>query len=182
MKHYLYANKDETLRLRPISVDDISDNYISWFYNEEVIKYTSHAIRPKTDFEIYDYVSKCCSDDTKALFGIYYYTNAKHVGNVILQDIDNYNRKAELAIMIGDPSVWGQGIGTTVCKFMLSHAFDRLNMHSVWLGTASPNYAMQKVAVNIGMKLDGVRRHAYKGKYDVCQYSILENEFVRESV
>ena len=43
---YTEQIKNLTIRLRPFTVDDMGDEYITWFHSAEVTRYNSHGLFP----------------------------------------------------------------------------------------------------------------------------------------
>jgi RimJ/RimL family protein N-acetyltransferase len=108
------------------------------------------------------------------------YMTCQHVGNVSLQSINLLNRSAELAIVIGEASARGKGVGKVACQFILDHAFMSLGLNRVWTGTAAPNIAMQKTCEHIGMAEEGrFKQGMFLNGYftDVIAYGITANEY-----
>ena len=65
----------------------------------------------------------------------------KESGNVMgmagLYAINPTARKAEFRILLGDHR--GKGLGTEITKLLVQYAFERLNLHRVYLGVTSAN-------------------------------------------
>lgn len=166
--------------LRPLSRRDVNEMYLSWLNDPEVNRFNSHAIFPYSKEELTRYVAGSSKDRSKVILAIVDKTTKRHIGNVTLQSIDWVARSAEFAILIGEKTKWGKGIGVEVGKLIVSYGFDHLGLHRIWCGTSSENIGMQKVAERIGMKREGLRRDAmFKiGKWaNIIEYGILQSEF-----
>ena len=180
----------ETERLNLITLNEVNlkmmidnklSNYYKWFGDQEVTKYTSHGIFPKTDNEMKEYFNKYENDKNQLIFMIIDKSNKQHIGIISLQNINLINRNAELAVMIGEKDYWNSGYCTEACEVVLKHAFMRLNLHKVYLGTAESNIGMQKVAEKIRMKIKTYKtNHLFiDGKYEACyEYCILQNDYL----
>ena len=74
-------------------------------------------------------------------FAIVPHTDLLHpIGTVGLYGVDWLSRKAEFRILIGAPYC-GKGYGTAATKAMVAFGFDRLQLHRIWLGVTSVNFA-----------------------------------------
>ena len=187
MKKHLERSSDhhpflegQRIILRPLSVKDISSTYHSWLNDPEVNRFNSHAIFPYTKGELLLYVKSVSRDRSKVILAIIDRKTDKHIGNVALQSIDWVGRSAELAILIGEKTQWGKGIGVEVGKLIVNYGFNRLGLHRIWCGTSSDNIGMQKIAERTGMKREGVRRDAMfkNGRWvNIIEYGILQSEF-----
>lgn len=88
-----------------------------------------------------------CHKDDKELLGVVY-----------LLAIDWLNRNCELAIMIGDASHRGKGVGTFAVKEALIHAFNDLNLHRVYLKVLETNAQARCLYERIGFETEGVMK------------------------
>jgi RimJ/RimL family protein N-acetyltransferase len=102
------------------------------------------------------------------------------IGHIGLYQIDHRIRSAEFAIMIGDRSEWGKGVGRTLTKFVLNYGFDELNLNRIHLTALSTNERALRLYRSLGFKHEGTMRQAqYKGgKYiDVIAMGLLREEY-----
>lgn len=153
----------DNLVLDFFSREDAQDKkYKSWFHNENVTKHNSHGLFPQTEADMKSFLDGLgterivwkilVKDSVWQSEGIH---PVNWIGNCSLQSFNWINRSAELAIIIGVPGQWGNGIGEQSCRIMLHHGFNKLNLHRIWTGTAATNIGMQKVAHKIGMVEEG---------------------------
>ncbi len=162
--------------LEPLSMKHFSDKYVGWLNDSVVCRENRHGVFPYTAVDLRKYLESASSYRDTVHFAIRLKKDHRHVGNVGLVNIAWIDRSVEIAILIGDKSVWGQGVGSEVCMILKNYCFDRLNMHRVWMGVTSTNQPMLKIAQNLGMKKEGYFKDAlYKeGRYlDVVQWSVL---------
>jgi ribosomal-protein-alanine N-acetyltransferase len=105
------------------------------------------------------------------------------VGHVGLYKIDHRIRSAEFAIMIGDQSLWGKGLGRTLTKFVIDYGFRELNLNRIHLSVLSTNECAVSLYHSLGFKDEGRLRQAqYKGgRYiDVLVMALLRREYLAE--
>jgi RimJ/RimL family protein N-acetyltransferase len=153
----IYEN--DQIYVRPILESDVEkENYLEWFYNQEICKYNSHGIFSHgfdpfdiTEFDpnhniIWAVISKfklnslgdsICEDI--------------HIGNAVL-NINWVNQNAEFTCIFGEKEYWGKGYCTQVLKWIIDHGFNKLGLHKIWLGTINPG--MDKSAKKSGMKIE----------------------------
>ena len=82
------------------------------------------------------------------------------LGHVGLYNIDGRIRSGEFAIMIGEKSAWGKGLGTEVTRYVLDYAFDALNRNRVHLTVLATNPRAIAVYEKLGFEREGVMRQA----------------------
>lgn len=169
--------------LRPIQKEDLSARYRDWFNDAEVCQFNSHHRFPNYDEDMQHYYETTISSHNNLILAICDKETDAHIGNVSLQEIDTLNQSAEFAIIIGDKSYWGRGLGKEVIRLIVEHGFTQLNLHRIYCGTAENNIGMQKIALSIGFKEEGRSRKAlYKNGefWDLIHYGLLKDEYKSE--
>lgn len=166
--------------LRSLEVEDVQGEYVSWLNDEEVCRYNSHHVFPYTRELAVDYIQKVNGSDKNLVLSIILKKGSEHIGNISLQNISWLNRSAELAILIGNKTAWGKGLGMEACNLLVEHGFTQLGLNRIYLGTNVKNVGMRKIAEKLGMKKEGLRRNAVfcMGKFvDVVEYGLLRKEW-----
>lgn len=161
---------------RPLELKDADGIYPTWLNNPEVCRYNSHGDSLYTCEMAQSYIISVTNNPAYAVFAICLIENDHHIGNISLQQISARNSNAELAILIGDPSIYGKGIAYEAGKLLLDYAFNTLKLHRIYCGTHSQNIAMQRLALTLGMKQEGIRRDAiFKNDQfaDIIEYGLL---------
>jgi len=107
-----------------------------------------------------------------------------YLGGIGLMTVDWINRSAQVGIVIGSKLHWGKGFGTDAMRVVLRFAFDKMNLHRVWLNVYDFNVRGIKSYEKCGFRREGVQRE-YRyldGRYhDSLLMAILEAEY-REAV
>lgn len=171
--------------VRPIEMSDADGAYPSWLNDPEVCRYNSHGDILYTREMAQGYISSVINNPSCIVFAICLREDDRHVGNIALQQISPKNRNAELAILIGDPSVYGKGIGYEAGKLLVEYAFDVLKLHRIYCGTHAENIAMQKLALKLGMSEEGRRREALwkNGIFaDIVEYGLINHASEKETL
>ncbi len=102
------------------------------------------------------------------------------IGDIGLQAIEWRARSAEVGILIGEKSYWGQGYGSEAMRLMLKHAFDTLNLNRVFLRVYAHNPRAIRAYEKVGFVHEGRMRQAryHAGEYfDVLLMSVLRSEW-----
>lgn len=178
MKNVFLKGKD--IYLRPLEEKDLKGNYVSWLNDSEVNLYNSHHVFPYSKEEGLAYIKASKKNTNTLVLAIVTKTRNVHVGNIALQNIDFFNRSAEFAILVGEKKFWNKGFSKEAAKLIIEHGFTALNLNRIYCGLIKENIAMNKLALFLGMKKEGVRRQAlYKGGtfHDIIEYGILRKEF-----
>lgn len=173
-------NKDYFVR--PFAESDLDGAYPSWFEDQDVCRYNSHGKFFKTKSHFKEYLNELTRKDG-VVWAICHIEDG-HIGNVSLQEISLINRTAEFAILLGGKRHWGKGVGMLVGQKLLGHGFNKLNLERIHCGTAATNEGMKRLAVALGMTLEGTRRSHYfleGSRVDMLEYGILRREFEKIS-
>lgn len=173
----------KTIYLRTIEEGDLSERYRDWFNDVEVCRFNSHHRFPNYGEDMRSYYETAIKTHENLILAICDKATDIHIGNVSLQNINLLDQSAEFAIVIGDRSYWGKGVGKEALSLIVQHGFSQLNLHRIYCGTAEDNMGMQKLAMTLGFKQEGVSREAlYKdGKFkDTIHYGLLRSEFKTE--
>ena len=135
---------------------DITEDYISWLNDPEVVKYSNQR------FKFHDHDSSKAFlksiDNLDAIFlKIVHLESNEFIGTMTVYFSINHNT-ADIGIMVGNRKFWNQGLGeeawTTVMNFLL----DKLNVRKVTGGALACNKGMIRIFEKAGMVQDGIRR------------------------
>lgn len=165
--------------LRAVEEGDLNENYQGWFNDAEVCRFNSHHRFPNYKEDMREYYEKVIKSGNHLVLAIVDKETKKHIGNISLQDINQIDRSAEFAIVLGDKSFWGQGVGKEAGKLIIEHGFKSLNLNRIYCGTSEENIGMQKLADYLGFKKEGVSRQAMfkNGGYkDIILYGLIKND------
>jgi RimJ/RimL family protein N-acetyltransferase len=103
------------------------------------------------------------------------------VGRTDLFEIDRNNGGCAFGITIGDPALWGQGLGTDAVNAVVDFAFGELRMERVWLDTDAANLRAQAAYRKAGFTEEGRLRHVWfqDGTFtDDIRMAILRDEWL----
>lgn len=173
---------NEKYFVRALVEEDLDGPYPSWFEDQEVCQYNSHGKYFKSRAYFKDYFDDLNQND-RVVWAICHIDDG-HIGNICLQEISMINRTAEFAILLGNKCHWGKGLGLMAGRALLQHGFSKLNLERVYCGTAENNVGMRKLALALGMTLEGSRRqHLFLDgvRVDMVEYGILRSEFEKKS-
>lgn len=169
------------VRIRALEKKDL-DTVMLWVNDPEITKNLSALFLYPTSQEQeekwLDNIRNFESTDKvfafETLDGIY-------LGNLGLHRINWKDRNAELGIAIAKKENWGKGYGTDAVLTLLDFAFNRMNLHRIYLRVWDFNQRAIKSYEKCGFKKEGILRqgHFDDGKYhDVITMGILKEEFV----
>jgi len=119
------------LTLRAIERDDLP-RYVVWLNDLEVTHHLK-TYPPMNLEDETDWYEQQRKDGSTLNLAIVVSDEEWHIGSVSLMKINQRDQNAELGIIIGDKTRWGQGYGREAIQLLLHYGFTTLNLHRVYL-------------------------------------------------
>lgn len=152
--------------------------YYKWRNDETVAVFDqSEFLRPRSYEEIEDWAQILVNGHTyiASVDGVY-------IGTIALMKVDERNRHAELAIVIGEKDYWSKGYGSQMMHTLLEYGFEGLNLERLYLHVFSFNERAIKFYEKFNFKHEGTLRNMLyrNGKYhDLLAYGLMRDEWQR---
>ena len=85
----------ERFHLKPLTVDDVSEDYLSWFSDKTIQKYIENPPENKNAMKsLKSYVSERENREDVLFLGIFEKETGNHIGNVKYEPVDNNGKYA----------------------------------------------------------------------------------------
>ncbi len=157
-------------------------NWYNWFNNEQITENMQKHYFPNTKSMQMDFLKTQIENNPKKLqLGIVHKQDDVLIGAISLNDIDFFNRKCEIAGLIGEKEYQKLTSFVEANKILFKHAFDQLNMHKLYGGTLIREISELYCRV-LGFQEEGVKRkEIYKnGVYrDIFSFGLLREEYYK---
>ena len=170
------------VRLRAYEKSDL-DSIMKWVNEEEVTDLLGGEtlVYPVSSIAEERFIEAASGTSNKQKsFAIETLADRRYIGGISFNVIDWLNRCAGLGIVIGDKSLWGKGYGTDAMRVLMRLAFDKMNLHRLWLHVHDYNPRAIASYQKCGFKREGILRqeHFTRGRYhDTIVMGILESEY-----
>ena len=152
--------------------------YYSWRNDPEVAQYDqSGFIRPMSFEEVEEWSQRMVEGLTFIA-----YDGEVPLGTCAFMNLDERNRHAELAIVIGNKDYWGKGFGTEIMKQLLDWGFYGLNLNRLYLHVFSTNNRAIALYEKMGFIKEGEMREMLfqNGEaVNLIAYGMLKDEFIK---
>jgi [ribosomal protein S5]-alanine N-acetyltransferase len=125
-KKGLIIKIDHKVLLKIINLKDISNKYINWMNDYEVVKFTQQRHFVHNENTVSKFVKEKFNSKNDLLFGIFYENG--HVGNIKLGPINWKKKNCEISFILGDKKLWRKGIGYNVVSKLIEFAIKELNI------------------------------------------------------
>lgn len=164
-------NQIETknLKIRSFQKSDITEEYLSWLNDKELMKYSEQRHKNHTFESCLDYYESF-KDSENYFFGIE--NKAKELLGTMTVYQDKNNRLFDIGIMIGSKKSRGKGFGYESWKAVMDWIEINFQPRKITAGAMRNNTAMIKIFIKSGMSKDGLKQkhYLYKNENVDVQY------------
>jgi RimJ/RimL family protein N-acetyltransferase len=161
-----------TLELRPLEPAH-AEAMLCWMLDPEVAENVGLRSTPTLGRTL-DWIAKE-SIDARAIFH-----EGRHIGNVVLDQLDTHLQTARISIYIGEPSARGKGLAAEALRMALARGFAQHRLHRIWLTVHERNAPALALYARAGFRREGVLREDFllRGeRVNAILMSILRSEF-----
>jgi RimJ/RimL family protein N-acetyltransferase len=162
--------------LAPFTASDITPRYLGWLGDPEVNRYSRRLGMTTTEEEARRYLTSLGAEEMILRIDT---PGHGHVGNIKYGPIDRANSRADISIVIGERSVWGQGIATAAIYLVTRWLFAG-GLNRVEAGSANP--AFLAAVARLGWRVEGVQRQRVRVGDSLLDWTLvsqLRSEFVK---
>jgi RimJ/RimL family protein N-acetyltransferase len=170
------------IKLLPFEESDF-DRLISWVDSPAfLLQFAGSIFQYPLDVEqLTRYLATATGDH--ATSKIYKVVNSKDevVGHIELSNIDTYHCSATISRVLVNPTFHGQGIGTSMMRFILEVGFKELNLYRIELRVFDFNTSAIACYKKVGFQIEGHHRacRRFENEYwSLYQMSMLKPEWM----
>lgn len=136
------------LILKPLSLDHLSETYVSWMNDADVNKYLVSG--GGYTFKALESYLKQQEEKDILFWAIHLKETDKHIGNIKIDPIDVLKKNGEYGIMMGDKSEWGKGYAKEASCLVINYCFNKINLSAITLGVVKANLNAVNLYYKIG--------------------------------
>lgn len=171
--------RGELVNLRAVERTDAPD-LVRWFNDPKVMRYWGVGDATVSSSDIQRRIEGWLDDEVRLgrpACLIAETLDGAAVGLVVLSDYRPDDRSTALSLMIGEPELWGQGLGTDTLRAIVDACFSSWNLHRLWLRAEAFNERARRLYHRLGFAHEATLRDAtyLDGEYhDVLIFALLE--------
>jgi len=156
---------DEKVKVVEFSERHLTERYVGWLNDPEVVRYSEQRHHRHTLFTCIDYFEFQKRSPNYFLAIELIDSNILHIGNIGVE-VDQFNNKADVSIIIGEKSVWGTGVASRAWGLVMNVLIQKLDFRLVTTGTMETNVPMIKLIKRSKMTIDAIlpNRFIYEDK------------------
>jgi ribosomal-protein-alanine N-acetyltransferase len=144
--------------LRPLTLQDATDRYLSWLREEQVRRYIMSAGSTRTLDDLRAFSAGRIGQRHVLFLGIFERAAGRHIGNIKFEPIDQARGTAEMGILIGEPDWRGRGVASEVVAATACWLRDHCKISRICLGVERENDAALSAYRHAGFRQTGVVR------------------------
>ena len=142
--------------LRILKPEDVSQNYLNWLNDKEVIKYLESRFIENNIRNLKKNIREKYESKSELFFGIFH--EKSHIGNIKLGPINFQHKISEIGCLIGEKKYWGKGVMTAAIKCITNFSFNTLRLEKLTSGCYSNNTNSIKLFLKCGFNIEGTRK------------------------
>lgn len=147
------------LLIEPFSQDHLTQKYVNWLNDPEVVKYSEQRFKIHTLESCQTYFDSF-ENSPHCFWAILIKDQNKHIGNMTAY-IDPHHQVADIGILIGEKNNWGKGYGKEAWEAVCQYLLKKKQIRKVTAGAMANNLAMLKIMKDCGMKEEAIKRKQF---------------------
>jgi ribosomal-protein-alanine N-acetyltransferase len=149
---------EPNISLRVLSRGDVTNRYLSWLSDPEVLRYLELRFSPpQTLVDLDSFVNTVNASNNSLMLGIFLNSDKIHIGNIKLGPIDRNHSTGDIGLLIGDRVHWGKGFASKAIKLLSDYAFEELGLIKLTAGCYGSNEGSRRAFLNVGFVEEGRR-------------------------
>jgi RimJ/RimL family protein N-acetyltransferase len=148
--------KGESVQLVPFTPEHISDDYLSWLNDKQLMHFSRQKYFTHTRESSLEYLQSF--DDGPHLFWAVELTADRQCIGTLTAYIDIHHHTADIGLMIGHAGARGKGYGLQAWRLAMKYLFNQKQIRKITGGTNSLNHAMIRIMQNAGMVQEGCQK------------------------
>lgn len=159
--------------LRVLDANDATKRYCDWICNPLVNRFLE--TKKSTISEQRQYITAKNQKTDTILLGIFHTDKDIMIGTIKLEYINLKKKSADIAIMLGDLSYAGLGLGGEAMRVLINYAFRYFRLTEITLGVIAENTKAVRAYEKLGFKETGRKK-------DVIHYGLETYDHVAMSL
>ncbi|MCX6938746.1 MAG: GNAT family N-acetyltransferase [Verrucomicrobia bacterium] len=143
------------IALRAFTAEHLTPAYLGWLQDAETLRFSNQRFRTHTRESCAAYLASFAGGANR-FYAIHRRQDDRFIGTMTAYFAPPHGT-ADLGILIGDRTCWGQGHGLDAWQTLMNHLFDHEKLRKITAGTLRGNVGMVRIFERAGMRLEGVR-------------------------
>jgi [ribosomal protein S5]-alanine N-acetyltransferase len=154
--------QSENLFLRPLTIEDVTPDYVRWMNDPEVNRYMGTRYRSQSRADVESYVRTISQKADVYFFAILVLPDKRHIGNIKLELAAPIHQRGELSLFIGERALWGKGLATEAISLVRDFGLHHLKLHKLTAGCFSNHKGSARAFEKAGFTHEATLREQYQ--------------------
>lgn len=173
----------KNIHLRGLRREEIFEGtpYYRWLNDLSLDVFTERSYFPNTPERMEAYFNHAQQHQEAFLLGIFDNETGKHIGNIGYNQINQLQRRAFIAYLLGDKTFAGRGVITQAVLMFMYYGFNKLNYDRIHGGVSEAHEASVRICEKVGLLVEGrQRKHVMRNgeRFDVLIVGALRDEWM----
>ena len=151
----------DNLYLRKLHIDDISEDFMIWFSDEELMKYYTNSRNKITKEKLMSSIDEGEKNGNSFTYGIFFKETDECIGTIKLGPINLAHKISDLVVLIGNKKFHGKGLSVEAIKLGNKLAFDFYDLRKLFGGMYESNISSIKAYTRAGWVIEGKLKGHY---------------------
>lgn len=143
----------ERFVLRPLTPEDATETYRSWFNEDTARMGIASALRPPSIEKLRHFIRERAEREDVLFLGIFSRESGEHIGNVKFEPISRAQGFAVMGILVGDRSWWGKGVAVEILRVTGRWLAKEAGVREIVLGVRKDNVAAKRSYEKAGFRV-----------------------------
>ncbi|WP_226389024.1 GNAT family N-acetyltransferase [Penaeicola halotolerans] len=153
--------ESERLEMIPFSEELLTDRIMSWFDNEDLMRYYTNSKKKITREELLGSIEAGINSGTAFTYFIKSKETGQIIGTTKVGPINLAHKISDIPVLIGDKTGLGKGIGSEAIVLGNKLAFEHYDIRKLFGGIYASNIASIKAFIRSGWVVEGVLKGHY---------------------
>ncbi|RTQ52237.1 N-acetyltransferase [Hymenobacter gummosus] len=150
-----HAYESENLLLRPLQPTDLDEHFLSWFQDEDLMRFYTNSRQQHTRESLWQNISQGAAAGTSHTFAIVERAVGQCIGTIKLGPINHDHRISDLVVLIGDRRFHGRGLAVEAIRLGNALAFEEFDIRKLFGGMFETNQSSYKAYTRAGWVEEG---------------------------
>ena len=151
----------DRIYLRGLKESDITDLYVSYFQNKELVKYMYQTPRIIDREHLIKELNSGVDTGQYHMYGVFDKSNDLCIGNIRVGHMTPIHKISDLAIFVGHPEYHGKGIAQDAIALGNKLCFEKYDFRKLHGGMFEANMASVRAYLKTGWVIEGRLRGQY---------------------
>ena len=153
--------ESERLEMVPFSPEKLNDQIMSWFKNEDLMRYYTNSKKQITKDELLNSIEMGIKNGTTFTYFIKSKKTGQIIGTTKVGPINLAHKISDIPVLIGEKSGLGKGIGSEAILLGNKLAFEKYDIRKLFGGMYAGNIASIKAFTRSDWVVEGVLKGHY---------------------